>query len=255
MVRKSSPRSSWPEVRISASGVERRCILLTDELRTQFQLARDELIVRSDVAGDIITAGFFGRACELARRERGRPANVVPVATIRRGPLKFWLGFQEAWENTSGKLYSFHHVSLTVYLGYEGELLKPQIFRSEWPGIRRWTGEHIGFQSPGAAHPHWQFDALQSTQDTDSKNKETSFARLLESNTPTEFSSATLGKDILMAARQVSLEKIHFASAAPWWRKEEAGRELHMNAPEDPESIFRWILGSVSYIRQEIKRC
>jgi hypothetical protein len=255
MVRKSSPRSSWPEVRISASGIERRCILLTEELRTQFQLAPDDLVVRSDVAGDIITASFFGRACEPARRERGRLANVVPLATIRRGSLKFWLSFQEAWENISGNLYSFHHVSLTVYLGYEGELSKPQVFRSEWPGIRRWAGEQVGFQSPGAGHPHWQFDALQSTKDNDSKNKETSFARLVGSDSTTEFSPSTINEDVLIAARQVSLEKIHFASAAPWWKNEEAGRELHMNAPENAESIFRWILASVTYIRQEIKRC
>jgi hypothetical protein len=255
MARKSSPHSSWPEVRISAAGVERRCILLSDELRTRFQLARDDLVVRSDVAGDIITASFFGHACEPARRERGRSANVVPLATMRRGSLKFWLGFQEAWENTSGKSYSFHHVSLTVYLGYEGELSKPQIFRSEWPGIRRWHDEQIGFQSPGAGHPHWQFDALRSIQDIDSKNKETSFARLLDSDTTIEFSPSTISNDILLAARGVSLEKMHFASAAPWWKNEGAGRELHMNAPENAESIFRWILASVSYIQQEIKRC
>src|SRR5260370_41516663 len=97
------------------------------------------------------------------------------------------------WEQKSTNTFIFHHVSLTVYVGYEGYSHKPQIFRSEWPGIRNWSSGGIGFQSPGAGHPHWQFDAIRTISDADKTQKERSLAKLREEMAVEEFNSGGAG--------------------------------------------------------------
>jgi hypothetical protein len=256
MARTSSPRYSGPtEVRISSAALEQRWSSLTEGLRTRCQLSRGDLLVRADAVGDEVTAGLVGHACEYVTRNRGRPTFAVPFTKLGRDDLKSWLGFNEKWELTSRNSYCFHHVSLTVYFGYEGNSIKPQIFRSEWPGIRRWTDEKIGFQSPGAGHPHWQFDAVQSTLDVVTEVRTKSLARLQGEEVTVDFSPQSPGADTIWAARCVSLENMHFASAAPWWQNPTHILTPHMNAPSDADAILRWILACVSYMRQELERC
>ena len=228
MARKSSQHFSEPvEVKISGATLGRRWILLGDGLRSCCQLAPADVAVQADVVEDGVTAGLVGRACERIGRNRGRPTFVVPFTRVGRGDLRSWLGFREKWELVSGRLYRFHHVSLTVHFGYEGDVIKPQIFRSEWAGIRAWTVEKIGFQSPGAAHPHWQLDAVQSTGENDT-TRMAALARLRGEETVADF-HPNPRPDAIVASRRVALERIHFASGAPWWQKDAELQERHMN--------------------------
>jgi hypothetical protein len=256
MARKSSPPYSEPlEVRISRATLERRWTTLLDGLRTCCELLPGDFDIRADSVEDEVTAGLVGRVCELVRRNRGRPTFVAPFTKIGGNGLRSWLGFREKWELTSGKLYRFHHVSLTVHFGYEGDILKPQIFRSEWPGIRPWRGEEIGFQSSGAGQPHWQFDAVQSTLDMDTETATGALARLRGEETVADFDAQSVRLDAIVAARHVPIERFHFASAAPWWKIAASLHPKHMNAPPDADGILRWILACANYMRQELERC
>jgi hypothetical protein len=97
--------------------------------------------------------------------------------------------------------------------------LKPQIFRSEWPGIRDWSGTGPGFQSPGAGHPHWQFDvqtALRAQQNEAAITSTTNF----DEETIEDFElEAAREPDVLELVRAATIERMHFASAAPWWNR------------------------------------
>src|SRR5260370_23461081 len=112
------------------------------------------------------------------------------------------------WEQKSTNTFIFHHVSLTVYVGYEGYSHKPQIFRSEWPGIRNWSSVEIGFQSPGAGHPHWQFDAIRTIDDADKAQKERSLARLREETPVEDFNSGEVA-DAISDLKGMALDRIH----------------------------------------------
>jgi hypothetical protein len=206
--------------------------------------------------GEIVVAGFVGRICEPVERHRGLPSPVAPLSTIGKGPLMSWLGFHEVWENKPRNTCIFHHISLTVHLGYQGDPIKPQVFRSEWAGVRGWQPGVVGFQSPGAGHPHWQFDAMRSVRDVDASQKNKSLARLKEEITSEEFDPTTMTQNILTDFQAVALERIHFASAAPWWLpSNNESQAPHMNAPSDPNALMRWTLACVMYIRQELRRC
>jgi hypothetical protein len=256
MARKSSPPSkSFGELTISSAALQRRWILLSEQLRAEMQFAPEELSILPDYVANGVTAGFIGRVCDHVERNRGGASRVAPFARVGRGALRSWLGFQEMWEEKANNIFIFHHVSLTVHVGYEGYSPKPQIFRSEWPGFRNWSSTEIGFQSPGAGHPHWQFDAIQTINDADKIQKERSLAKLREEVVIEDFSFDHEG-DAINAVKRIALERIHFASAAPWWLSgADQSYGPHMNAPRDPNDITRWIVQCVAYIRQELARC
>jgi hypothetical protein len=243
------------ELKVSDQSLSKRWQLLSNELRARLALGGADIAIQPGYASDTVTAGLIGRVCERVERHRGR-AVVAPLASIRAGPLKAWFGYHEVWEARPGKIYAFHHLSVTVFLGREGELFKAQIFRSEWPGIRCWTPSDIGFQSPGAGQPHWQFDALKTLRDIDGSERAKSLARVRGDDPPAEV-HGDFGLRILRTnLQEAAIERIHFASAAPWWQKQQnPATALHMNAPPDVAALHRWALGCISYIRQEVARC
>jgi hypothetical protein len=253
MARKSSPHyNELADIKISGATLERRWSLLANGLRACCRFTPAELTIITEKADDVVVAGLVGHVCEPARRNMGRSTFVAPFTRLGRSEMLSWLGFHEKWEVLPGKLYRFHHVSLTIYFGYEGDILKPQIFRSEWPGVRPWIGDQIGFQTPGAGQPHWQFDAIQSTWDVEAGVDSLPH---LEGEQPVPDLILQTGRvDAVVAARRIPLERLHFASAAPWWQNL-PGSQAHVNAPRDADAILRWILACVSYMRQELERC
>ena len=161
MARRSSANSNTRSSPLVASRIalDSRWRIMTQSITEVLGLSYGTLQVKADYVEDGVWSGFVGSACERVRRHRGPDAYVAPLAELPRG-LKAWLGLQERWEidERNRRQFSFRELSLTVHFGLPGDPLKPQIFRSEWPGLRNWSGAGIGFQSPGVGHPHWQFD-------------------------------------------------------------------------------------------------
>jgi len=112
-----------------------------------------------------LVAGLVGKGCEATSRNRGSDIQVAPMLLLDSG-LWAWIGYHEEWdaENPAGvtRRFSFRSVCLTVYFGYLNVLYKPQMFRAEWAGWARWNQTDFSYQAGNAAHPHWQFDALES---------------------------------------------------------------------------------------------
>lgn len=197
-----------------------------------------------------VWTGLSGTGVERIDRNRGT-ASVAQLLPLP-GDLFAWLGYQEIWDLQGGRNFAFRQAGLTVHVGEVGDPLKPQLFRLEWPGLRDWDRCGVGFQSHGAGHPHWQIDLLESLHDQrDISSFEPEVAEKVE-NFDVEVATRTLSDRIC----SLTLEKMHLASAAPWWTSRPAEFGLHhLNAPESKEDLLRWLTASLSYIKQELSRC
>lgn len=209
-----------------------------------------DLAVEADYQASGVWTGLVGNKVERIDRNRGR-ANVAPFVEIS-DDLMTWLGYQEVWDAESGRYpYAFRQASLTIHVGELGDPIKPQLLRLEWPGLRDWDRSGVGFQSQGAGHPHWQIDVLESLRN---KPRTVTFTPDSEAHVEEfdEPSTLTLSERI----RALSLERMHFASAAPWWLKDPSRYGMHqLNAPDSRDALSRWIKSAVDYIRQELSRC
>jgi hypothetical protein len=144
----------------------------------------------------------------------------------------------------------FRQVSLTVHFGYLGDPIKPQALRLEWPGVRDWNGAGLSFQTPGAGHPHWQIDLLESLAGQKNENFTVS------TETVEDFGAEQLTPDLNDLLRSISIEKMHLASAARWWLPATTvAQGHHMNIPPDLVGLTRWLSQSVLYLQQELGRC
>jgi hypothetical protein len=198
-----------------------------------------------------VWTGVSGSAVERIDRNRGTAA-VAPLLQLPNA-LYAWLGYQEVWDLETGRApFVFRQTSLTVHLGEVGDPIKPQLLRLEWPGLKDWDRSGISFQSSGAGHPHWQIDFFESTHDqTALALFELDIADRLE-----KFSAEVITPTLSDRIRALTFERMHLASAAPWWSSKPADFGAHhLNAPADVEELSRWLAGAIAYIKQEIARC
>lgn len=252
MARTSSILRSPPrELRVSKGTLDQRWIEVSVTLAALLGLNPKEVRLEADYQSDGVWAGLRGSACERAQRNSGGYSYVVPLCDVG-STIPAWLGIQEVWTLDKGpRPYLFRHLGLTFHVGFEHDPLKPQVLRLEWPGFRDWTGAGPAFQTPGAAHPHWQIDVLQSL----AKFAKPPEFDETETEEPEVFGAqddAALELQDILAS--LSIERMHLASAAPWW-EQSTGSSLHANAPAEVASLSRWLLQSIQYARQELGRC
>jgi hypothetical protein len=186
-----------------------------------------------------------GRASEVIVRNRGATHRVLPLCTLSQD-VYAWIGFRERWTRNSGEQsYRFEEGGFTLHIGREGELAKPQVMRTEWSGRRS-----SSFTNQ-AGHPHWQLDVLETAR-TRMPAPPARFDSLEEPALLVEFRQpppADMNTDMLLG---LTIERMHLASVAPWWRQPMVPIAI---APADVAELDRWILGCISYLRQEIQRC
>lgn len=247
----SQSLSTPPELRATKGALDQRWIELNGLIAAALELDPRQLRVDSEYLSDRVWAGLQGAACERITRDRGGASWVAPLCEMPRN-LFAWLGWQEVWELTTGQRpYRFKNTGLTVYLGKRHEALKPQFLRLEWPGITKWEGPDVSFQSPGAGHPHWQIDLMRSLADDHLTDFQPDPVETVE-----DFETALQEPNVDDLVRRLSVERMHLASAAPWWLPAQSGNfGHHMNAPSDLPALSRWLNHSLLYLRQELARC
>ena len=232
--------------------LDQRWPTLTRQLDDALNASRQQVQFGADYQGEGVWVGLLGSSCERISRNRGGDTNVAPLCTLPNN-LVAWLGIREVWELRTGqKPFVFRELGLTVHFGFAGEVVKPQILRLEWPGVRDWTGSGLGFQSPGAGHPHWQIDILESlASGGESATFDGEIGEIVE-----DFGVEPQSPRLDDLLRSMTIENMHFASAAPWWLASAADQPAHhMNAPDDLQALTRWLFAGVQYIRQELARC
>jgi hypothetical protein len=207
-----------------------------------------------------IVAGLVGEGCEITSRNRGSDVSVAPMLLLESG-LWAWLGYREEWDSEppAGRVrrFSFRSAALTIHFGYRNHRHKPQMFRAEWAGWARWNETEYGYQAGDAAHPHWQFDALESLKRDETAQRAATFLAVLrseeEQTTPREFTPQALTRDEvgeLIGAQELS--RVHFASAAAWWKS--PPENAHVHAPSSVREIQAWVHETVAYIHRELVR-
>ena len=207
-----------------------------------------------------LVVGLVGKGCEVTSRNRGSDVWVVPLLLLESG-LWAWLGYREEWEGErpAGRVrrFSFRSAGATVHFGYRYHRHKPQMFRAEWAGFARWSGSNYGYQAGNAAHPHWQFDALESLKRDDQDDQAKTSLSVLKSDAenaePHDFSPQSMGRDEISELVGVQeFSRIHFASAAAWWKI--APHDAHAHVPTSLMDIEVWVRETVKYILCELGR-
>lgn len=252
MARASSPTSELRQLQRARATLERHWSYGTDVICTALGLSRRDVRLDPDFRGEGAWVGLVGGACErVTSRNHGGSVFVVALCGLPRD-LKAWLGVQEVWEALAGqRLYVFRHLSLTVYVGFEGDPVKHQVLRAEWPGFKEWPGTGLGFQSPGAGHPHWQIDVLQTI-----RAARTTPSFPAGDQAPRDFDAAVTTRGLEELVGSMTVERMHLASGASWWRRQVPGAmPAHMNAPDDEADLARWMAGCIPYLQQELRRC
>jgi hypothetical protein len=240
------------QLRATRGQLDQRWHTLSQQIGNALNLNRQKLSVGAEYPAGGAWAGLRGSACERVDRNRGRASFVAPLRELPQN-LIAWLGFQEIWDVQDGRgRYAFRQLGITIHFGFQGDPIKPQVLRLEWPGLCDWSGAGIGFQSPGAGHPHWQLDILESLQTASADAEfDPGAAEVLEN-----FDDVPVAPTVVELVNSLTFESMHLASAAPWWLGQTTEFGLHhMNAPSDHASLSRWLVNAIGYLYQELGRC
>lgn len=208
-----------------------------------------------------VAISLIGPSCEPTRRNRGGLTHVAPLIRITKG-VWAWLGLYEEWrfnrQVAGSRTYAFRSLSMTIHFGSKFDILKPQMFRAEWAGFAVWAGADASFQAKNAGHPHWQFDALESLVSDKSEENANELLELIrgdeqgEAVEPAEFMPVSDQQVIADAVSAQKLSKLHFASAASWWRS--APDDAHAHSPERAEQAAVWLERTIAYTKEELER-
>ena len=193
----------------------------------------------------------------------------MPAVPLLIGPdevARYRVGYAEEWEERPGpRPLRFKAANLTFFMSPPDEAPTIQLFRAEWPGLREWTRGSVGYQSPDAGHPHWQFDALghyMSEEQRRARIRRALGALLAPQEVPEEFSPGSLDTAADLVAEEEAVDTswtaFHFAAGARWpiqpWPGPGEPSEPHVWAPEDLISIRRWVRSVIMYTRQELAK-
>jgi hypothetical protein len=129
------------------------------------------------------------------------------------------------------------------------------MFRAEWAGWAKWNRTDYSFQAADAGHPHWQLDALESLSDDDlAERAEKLLSQLKAESDPEvrEFSPQLPHSDVRDMVIAQKLSRIHFASAAAWWKS--APHDEHAHGPKGLVEVENWVRRSLDYVKLELKR-
>ena len=153
------------------------------------------------------------------------------------------------------KGYMFRHLSLTIHFGFQRDSVKPQVFRSEWESVQAANGSNVKFASGDVANPHWQFDLgllIRSHLEEMKVSRGNEFPDDLVEDFENTITNGNVTELILSA----TLERLHFASAAPWWKAQEfEEKSVYVNAPSDEQTLSRWMVGCIAYLKKELDLC
>ena len=238
-------------LRATKGQLDRRWTMVGSLLSARLDRPRWAIVIEADYQGLA-----FGQGCVAKARSVSRAIAASQVSShLRRCPKASPLGLdiRKCGTRRAAEYRSlFRQAGITIHVGEVGDPMKPQLLRLEWPGLRDWDRSGVGFQSPGAGHPHWQidlFESLHALREPAAFDPE--FVEAIE-----DFGALPDAPSLPDRIARLTFERMHLASAAPWWSEGPAEFVLHhLNAPSDEVALSRWLGYAIAYVRQELSRC
>jgi hypothetical protein len=232
---------------------------------------RIEDSVGSGINGDLMCRDVNGSYVnEKVLRERGGDVPVVPLLVTQNRTIRYWISIHQSWsepEDRRRETFLYHTTGMTVFFGKEGAKEKIQLFRAEWPGLRKRHDGLVEFEAPGAGHPHWQFDAYQQhlRERRDEEQRRAELEDFLKQEHPeaenfsdTVIENLSSEEEAERIAHTKRLTKIHFASSTRWaetpWDGTVSSLHSHAQAPASLNEIINWVTSTISYVQQEASR-
>lgn len=213
----------------------------------------------AEINGALVAQQAFATFKANDLRCASRHGLMVPLGTRSGAGFPYWVAFLEEWE-AAGRSFRFRSANLTFFQEIPGKRVV-QLFRAEWPGVRDWGGGQIGFQSPGAAHPHWQFDALSEFVSDEVRRAEAARLASLFVSEPVieEFGAADVEAMAELTFEEevdVSWTRMHFANQARWsdtpWSGPGSGTACHTLAPAGLPNVRNWLVSALAYSLNEL---
>ena len=169
---------------------------------------------------DPVEANLSGQGCRYAHTARRSRTPVVLLVNLK-DDVCAWMGVFGQWDvlearSKRGKRkLRFASLALSVYFGTRDDENKLLMFRAEWSGARPAGDGTYTFAPPKAGHPHWHFDALSSMSEMIRKIRDESRQCGAVENAELYDPHET---DAISRVFALSMDRIHFASSAQWWK-------------------------------------
>jgi len=208
---------------------------------------------------DLVVAALTGPSAEFVNRERGGRVSAYPLLLTDNSG--YWFSWRERWDYVAGsrRPWRFRESGVTVFEGKIGSPEKVQLFRVEWPGITSWRPGTLGWQAPGAGHPHWQFDALAELEERFRRERTLAeLEELLSSSAETQDFGQQALREAASRPFVQTWTRMHFPSQAQWgefgWDGDIEQVGVHAHAPTNEKQIRQWLTAAILYLRNELAR-
>ena len=257
-----------PRLRLARATIDKELAFLATTLTNILPGRRHEYFFQVDTWTRLV-ARLTSRDFPLTvSRDMGGETPVVSLLTRERDVERYWLSLVIIWnlEPGRGGPFIYHTAGITIFQGAAREADKLQLLRAEWAGLRKLDGGVFEFEAAGAAHPHWQIDAMRHQLQLRRRHEEEREALRRELEVEAAFSTLD---ELLGSVRQpneirpadgddVAWTRMHLALSAPWDREPWIDRSgaifPHARSPSTFGEVRNWISSAVLYIQQEIAR-
>ena len=242
---RSLPNIRVVEPTLSANAFPRRCLQLAGKFGELLDQDRGNIAFFPEISDSAAFVVLGGRGSEVIDRNVGPQHRVIKLCALSKDVFA-WAGFRERWHRTEKERnFRFESAGFTFHAGREGELWKPQIMRSEWVSQR--SNE---FRT-SVGHPHWQIDVLDSIR-LRTPEEPNPFTNGSGNSNLRQFEIGDGNEQMFLSFCKMPMERMHLASVAPWWNLPNAKIAY---SPRNEAELNHWIIGCISYVRQELMRC
>ncbi|MDE2781321.1 MAG: hypothetical protein OXK77_00040 [Gemmatimonadota bacterium] len=144
-------------------------------------------------------------------------------------------------------------------MSFSSPLVVPEAsLRKHFTWIQETLGARVGgSEAGGTGDPHWHFDAVESLTRDDARERAAEYLSILkieeEETEAQDFSPQSVEPgDVRDLVSMQELSRMHFPSAAAWWKG--TAMDSHVHSPGSVTEIQIWVDRTLKYVVRELAR-